>query len=297
MDATSLYWVDATLSTAQRDKFRIARMSKGGGTVDQVVVASEYPADVTLDEDHVYWISGDDSGQLSRAPKTGGTAHVLAKSLTYPEILTLAGGVLYMSIEQPPDYSNSILSLGTSGGSSPAPLVIDQTVSALVTDGTYVYWPDMWAKSIFRVPAGVAGAHRQRIASGEYLELTSNLVTDGDYVYWGEGTVGGTGGSVKRVKKDGSAPVETVATSASPDWIAVDADYVYWTDQGNTDAADFVYLYRAPKAGGDATPLVKADWMTHTFEYVLVDGDAVFYDDYQVADDDSVTETLFRLAK
>lgn len=79
-----------------------------------------------------------------------------------------------------------------------------------------------------------------------------DLAVDDEFVYWtAQGPKPGVSaeGAVRRMRKDGSGAVETLASNlAAPNRIVLDESYVYWTNSGLTNQPGSVM--RVEKTGG-----------------------------------------------
>ena len=157
-----------------------------------VVTGASYPYGVGVDDQYVYFTSPTD-GTLARAPKLGGAPEVLATGMVSPHRLALDDAFVYVVVTGTPD---------------------------LYLDG-----------QIVRIPK--SGGAVQTLATG--LHLASGLaLDDGDVYFVASGTVTGGhyegDGVLARVKKDGSAPFETLlAAEDYPALVTLDAGHVYWT--------------------------------------------------------------------
>ncbi|HEY8086318.1 MAG TPA: hypothetical protein VIF09_00685, partial [Polyangiaceae bacterium] len=125
--------------------------------------------------------------------------------------------------------------------------------SALATDGADLVWaeygPTADAGSVRRVPLDGGGSTLLAAAQAS----PASVATYAGFVYWaslGDGTV-------RRVKDDGTGPVETVsAGEIAPAAVYADATGVYWIDAGTgPDYLDGA-LRRADLAGGNATTMM-----------------------------------------
>ena len=102
---------------------------------------------------------------------------------------------------------------------------------------------------------GAGGATPKTILATD--DFPFDIEVDDTFVYWtawGATPGHNVGGAVRRTRKDGSGPVETIAPGlADPNRLTLDDTFVYWTNTGTAEVKGSVM--RAPKAGGNAEVL------------------------------------------
>lgn len=149
---------------------------------------------------------------------------------------------------------------GTCAPLSNYTLVAGVSVGDIQTDGQYVFYPDLSAGTINRIP--VTGGSPTVLASGAALAAGQGIAIDALYVYYYDGTTG----KLSRVAKAGGTPQPVVASSY--DEIQVDGQNVYFTS-GKA-------VYSVPKAGGTATMVFdgssfkKVHWLRQNTSSVFV---------------------------
>jgi hypothetical protein len=165
------------------------------------------------------------------------------------------------------NYISGIWSVPKAGGT--ASMVTSMCCAVnMVADQDYVYWND-WS-STYRVPT--TGGSPQQLYY-YYEILPGGLVLDGATLYWtshygsfyNSNTVvgiysGSTSGGTARL----------LATAKQPSGIAVDSQYVYWSDKDRDGL-----IQRVPKAGG--VPETVIDCGTCSPSVVRVDSNNIYY--------------------
>ncbi len=118
------------------------------------------------------------------------------------------------------------------------------------------------------------------------------LAIHGPSLYWTERATG----KVRTMPIDGGAITDVATGQRSPTEIAVDADGVYWANQGDGTAASSQVLKKAlPLAVGDAVAL-KTATATETFPAIAVGAGKLYYavhtDVHQISTDPGVTADI-----
>ena len=258
-DATSVYW--ATWPDISNGT--LVKMRKAGG--DPVVIASGLVLpEFVIDATGIYWTTGGGGGAVTKASLDGGAP----VELTDPGVWRFAidGKNVYWAI--PPTRgmcgTGVVMKTPITGGDSIVVAAGLGTVSALAVDATSIYWasrPDDFSGStLTKMP--LAGGPPVELASAE--QYIFRIVVNSANVYWT------TPPELRRVSINGGASVlldpdvfplylavdgtnvfytnysgaiETMPTSGgtktvlatyqSPNGLAVDPDYVYWSDPGH----------------------------------------------------------------
>jgi hypothetical protein len=223
-DATSLYW---TTKTANKD---LLSGAKAGGQT--TTVASGLGGSLLIDGDFAYWIqAGTSSGNvIVRQPKAGGgTLETIASQNNLGQIVA-DDSFLYWA----EGYMGRIQRVAKTGGS-----IMDirpkdpQTTIVARLDATDVYFATFGttaqSSAVLHLPKG--GGTTSTLAMG--LDLPSDMAVTDDAVYVvALGDVSTSGALVKLSKADGSTVFKIPSHHAYA--LALDAQYVYWTEVGDT---------------------------------------------------------------
>jgi hypothetical protein len=92
VDSTHVYWAEGTLGGNER----VQRISRGGGTIEQLAAAGAYA--IALDDTHVY-VADNYGCSIWRVAKTGGTVQILAENQNYPFDIAVDDTAVYWSSE------------------------------------------------------------------------------------------------------------------------------------------------------------------------------------------------------
>ncbi len=223
-DDTTLYW---TAKTANKDLLSGAKT--GGQTT---TVASGLGGGLLIDGTFAYWIqAGASSGNvIVREPKAGGgTLETIASQSNFGEIVA-DDQYLYWA----EGYMGRIQRVVKSGGSIMDIRPADpQTTIVARLDATDVYFATFGttaqSSAVLHLPKG--GGATSTLATG--LDQPSDMAVTDDAVYVvALGDVSTSGALVKLSKADGSTVFKISSRHAYA--LALDAQYVYWTEVGDT---------------------------------------------------------------
>lgn len=156
------------------------------------------PGAIASDDQYIYWSDPGPDGQqmsLDRMPRGGGATTTIASGQGgISHIVTDGQDVFWLSVTgASPDLTTTLRKVGRSGG---AVRQLDSKATSdsgsLVLDASWIYW-------------------------------TTSLVTTPDQTYGS--------GSLRRILKDGSAPVEVLAGNLPYVFdVSIDSTFVYWTE-------------------------------------------------------------------
>jgi hypothetical protein len=233
----------------------------------------------------VYWAAG---GAIMKVGLDGGTPVQLASGQYIPfNIAVNASGVYWLS-------AGKVMKVGLDGGGAPVELAsgfgfAGESPGGIVVDANDVYWTTGVNGDVTKVPVG--GGAATMLATGPTAGMA--IAVDSQFVYWfgGSGTlwkvalaggspvtvasgVGGLyldvdassayfiGGSiahsmVQKVALGGGTPTTLAPAGIYPWGLAVDADNVYWTTQGDQLTAGTVL--RVAREGGNPIQLATGD--------------------------------------
>jgi hypothetical protein len=228
-------------------------VSTSGGTPTKVtsIASGTLTSAIAVDATNVYFTTWHPSnpGFVYQVPLAGGSATQLGSGLVYPNVssvwpapfnVAVGGGYVYWTNPgaTSADNSGTVVRAPIGGSGTPQTLASGQAYPwAIALDANdNVYWTNLGTKannyadgSVMKLPSG--GATPAQLASG--LDGPNVLAVDATGVYFGY--LGpGTTGIIAQVPLGGAAS-PTVLTMLStglvaPAGLALDATYVYWTE-------------------------------------------------------------------
>jgi virginiamycin B lyase len=227
-----IYWVNGSFSIARADRDgsnkNLTFIGGDGSFADAINVA--------VDANHVYWTyTNFETGAVARADLDGNN-----RNLTF---VPTGRGVTGVAVDTNYIYwANSVA--GTIGranldGSNPNPAFIAATIgdlSDVAVDANYIYWTSYNAGTIGR--ANLDGSNpNPAFITGLYA--TSGVTVDANHIYWAKQSseIGSNlPNAIGRANLDGSNPDQTFIVAPGPYDVAVDSNYVYWTEHGSSYA-------------------------------------------------------------
>jgi hypothetical protein len=257
------------------------------GVCEAVALATDQrvPSGVVADENFVYWsIAGDagGGGAILRAPLSGGAPEVLAANQNGAGGLQRDATHLYWA--RPID--GMLVRMPLAGG-TPTPIVVGGRPGTFVVDPSGVYFGDDAARTISRVshaggtPTVLVTDQRAQCQMAVFgTDLYMSVVPATGAPRLMRAPLGGgvpstvlvgignacsvamnanrlfvtnlqSSGTVTSANHDGSDAAAIATQRPGPASIALDADAVYWTENGTGSAPSAVM--RRPLTGGDAT--------------------------------------------
>jgi hypothetical protein len=203
------------------------------------------PAQIAIDEAHVYWTAnnfgGTEPGFIRRVAKAGGEIETLVKGQISPlEIAADSSGIYWTN-------GGGSVQRAAHDGSGTSRLASGSTPWGIAIDEAHVYWTDYYGGTVRRVPKSAGTA--MTIASGQ--EQPRCLAVDRGLVYWinrqSDADV-----LLRAPAAGGEAPL-TLGTGPAASGacrVAVAGDDVYWLGPPPH------LLRRTPVGGGTPTVLV-----------------------------------------
>jgi hypothetical protein len=146
------------------------------------------------------------------------------------------------------------------------------TPDTIALDDDHVYWFDTSDETIDSVPK--TGGAKTVVATGAKEPFYLGVGSD-PYLYYQSGNV------VMRVRRDGSAPPDTVVASVPGPFFGVDADSLFFNVTVSADPYSSYYVATVPLGGGtpsiDFTYPSGGSGITGFGDSVVVDGSVVEY--------------------
>ncbi|APR79343.1 Putative serine/threonine-protein kinase pknH [Minicystis rosea] len=201
----------------------ISTYGKGGNTMWPLESYKQNSANflgITMQGTVIAWSSNEGQGTIFRGDTQGGARVPVATMQGQVVSLALDGGTTYW-------VSPSLLAIMRADTGAPEVFAGDQmSPTDLVVDTDDIYWT---------CNDGTVKRLAKSSPSGQPVVITSDAISprgiavDTSYVYWAEAA---SGGRVRAAPK-GGGPIVTLATGEYPFDVAVDADTVYATMQGD----------------------------------------------------------------
>jgi sugar lactone lactonase YvrE len=202
----------------------IKRVGKEGG---KPIVLTEdenftyYAYRLIVDATSLYWVTDTTTGKVVTMPKVGGAPTILQNKATSPKGLAFDGTSIFWpvfgEIRRAPPVANA----------PPTKLsASEQFPSALAADEGAVYWTDMYAATVRRVPK--AGGTPTTLATMTAGARLGAIAVDATHVFF----LDPQGNTVRKVPKTGG-PAVTIAIANAPRGLALDETHVYWTNGGD----------------------------------------------------------------
>jgi hypothetical protein len=251
VDDTSLYWLEHGEET--QGEGRLMRVSKCGGTPEQIATTANYPGRVVVDATRAYWSnqSSSDTGGVMSVPLAGGAATILQASGNATGIALDATYVYWI------DHGAAVMRTPKVGGAAVTLASGQVPWDTVAVNASRIVWTNQPAMGWSLTAMPVAGGPLITLASASTGSVVTypGLAIDDTRAYWiAYGPGYGAIGAILSVPLDpatGGAPV--MLATAYPTSIAVDAANVFWTDYPNMTGAGAVK--RIPKSGGAVSTL------------------------------------------
>ncbi|HEY3802680.1 MAG TPA: hypothetical protein VGL61_08720 [Kofleriaceae bacterium] len=187
----------------------------------------------------VYWADGDfPSGTVDSVPAGGGTRTMIAQTDEPLGVAIDATNIYWSTFGSSDDAVGTIVKQPLAGG---APTVLASglsTVGAIAIDDTNVYWTDMFG-AVASVP--IAGGTVKTLVPAQYALPPNTILDDSPVgiavidgtVYWASTPLDGSSPStIDSVSIDGGTPAVIATPATTPRGIAVDDQFVYWSEIG-----------------------------------------------------------------
>jgi hypothetical protein len=266
VDASQVYW---TTSTGCDGMSQVRSMAKGGGPVQTLADQQEDPNAIVVDQHDVYWYAGCGSNHLLRVPLGGGavTDYAVQVQSNDGSVLATDGenlyfqdyGVVGVPIAGGPQFDvddkdfvygiaadhGGVYWIGPIGGTTPMGVfayhagaagptmlaMVGEVDQAIALDSGWIYFIDGGPESILRIPRS-GGAIQTVVASG----WASAMATDGTSLYWADGVPGYAPAKIHRTPVGGGADAVIAQADGYVRSMVIDADCLYFTDQGEKSA-------------------------------------------------------------
>lgn len=237
VDRTHVYWATSGNDCAHG---AIHSVPKAGGTVVTLASNQPDPRAIAVDGSRVYFYDGCASGKLRSVSKQGGAIR------DYPIQVDPNEDARVLAVDSRSIYFNSygVLSIPKAGG--PQAVVDDRDfVYALAADDSGVFWVGpVGGGPSYGVFAALPGVPSRQILS--LNDVGESMAMDASSIFFE------SSGGIESVSKNGG-PAHTVVQPAAAWKLAVDDQFVYWSEGVVSETYS---IRKAPKAGGVATELI-----------------------------------------
>ncbi|HEX8794475.1 MAG TPA: Ig-like domain-containing protein [Polyangiaceae bacterium] len=286
VDATSVYWTDNVGGSSGV----IRKMNRdGSGAVVTVASGQSAPQPIVVDSAAVYWLNGA-GGPMSVATGGGGTPRSLATSspISYPHYLAIDDSYVYWTGDNGGVTIDATVQRVSKCGGAPETVASEpgtEGTADIVTDGTFAYYV-VWTaggNSTYLDEVPVGGGTPTLLATGNTTQ--SGLALAAGTLYWKDCVIGSPLSCViKALPTTGGTP-RLVATDNTDyqSQLAVDDEYVYWTDWDPVNPEGGYgpgTIQRAPIAGGPAVVLSQSENLP---QGIAVDRQYVFWANYTLS--------------
>jgi hypothetical protein len=270
VDETHVYWTN--LAALDPNAGTLMRVRKDKSAPPSMFMRVPHPGTVALDATHVYWTSrGEAGGYVSRRPKNGGAAEVIATNQIEPMGLAVDEQNIYWT-----DYGRG----GVYKRSKNDPKAVTMTVASgqqypwmIVQTAAAIYWTNRDGNSVMK--ALKDGSKAPEVAAAA-LDDVFGIAVDEHAVYWRDADANNQG-RVMRLTLDGTPPQQLAATGGEgARFLAIDHDHVYWTTGSNTDGS----IMSALKDGSNVVELAAGQAGPRG---IAVHGSEVYWSNYQGA--------------
>ena len=236
VDVDHVYWTDQEAGT-------VHRILKGGGDGGMIAAAQNDPYGIAVADGQVYWTNFHYDGGVFSVPVTGGAPTMLSEE-EYPRSIVVQDGQIYWGTFQ--EFDGRLVRMPVAQDEPPTLLeFIDGGIADLVVDGDQMFFTAHTfsnGMAFIMDPNGpiLGSVFSMALGGGSpsATELVANLAEpwgiarSGDRVVWVNGMEPDADQprSVLSMPSAGG-PVEVHANGQTAPWdVAVDEQYVYWTD-------------------------------------------------------------------
>lgn len=160
-------------------------------------------------------------------------------------------------------------------------------LSRIATDGTNIYWSETFNDKILRAP--ISGGTPQTIFTASTGGQPSALLIDGSTLYFAVLGADNGQGTVSSSNLDGTGVQTLAASQRFPYALAMDANYIYWTTEGDIDTNGKALgnggVFRCSKSGCGGNPDSLVSNLTDT-RGIAVDDTAIYFATFETGSGD-----------
>ena len=269
----------------------------GGVTLMAADPLADSPIGIAIDDGGVYFANSGSSGTVLHCAGATCASGDVVYDAGFTNTDLLRNGTFTFFLQADNDEIDRMNADGT-GRQSVATTDTnnsDRLLARIATDGTNVYWTEPFNDTILRKP--ISGGSPTTIFTASSGSTPSALLVDGSTLYFavfgqnnGQGTVSSSG-------LDGSNVQPIAASQHFPYALAVDANYIYWTAEGDFDSNAKPLggggVFRCAKSGCGGSPQQLASGLNDA-RGIAVDDTAIYFATFETGNGDG---KIWKLAK
>ena len=276
-----LFWSETT-GPAHGETGRIKTLPSTGGTATILHQGGDAPRELFIANNLLYWNEGGDIGgiegfgRIAAMPQEGGavTAVVDGIRTDAPEI-AVGGGFVFIA------DGWRVKKVSTDGSGLETVVYGGEEISAIASDGTYLYWIQRTG-GLYRVP--VTGGASVLLSDTPMFSEIGPIRVAGGFVFWLENE-----STIKKVPIAGGVPVVATSGATLSDFVT-DGVHLYLAQINGA-------ISRLPAAGGTATTLIQRNYSTG--RQLFLSGEYLYWIDEidvgRIASNGTDTSVFFRV--
>lgn len=187
-----------------------------GACMPVTLAMNQAPYLIAVDDRGIYWTSLDLDGGVTRANKDGGAPQLLSKHKPVEAIAVHDGYVYYSGI-------TSLEKVPTGGGGTTSIVANVRTHDLVVDSQVYSTTQDVGGTGVTRRDLGFLNP----VSTANQGGVPAGIALDATQVYFA------LGNEIRSVDKTTLSPGASLASQMSPEGVAADDHFVFWTNYGD----------------------------------------------------------------